>query len=295
MARGAEVEVAAVGHGVGGVEREVHEHLPQLDLVQINGQLAVGELRLHPHAARQNFLQHGGDARDDLVEVVVIFFAGRAVVQLPDALGQLARLDGRAADHVEAVAERGVLAEFGPERFAQRHDAGHDVAEIMRQTHRQRAEVFLPRQVQQPAFGDGLPADVEPDAFVAEQETVAAEHGLAMFPEVADPAGLHVADAKGAGQFRRQTRRFAQPGHERRGVGLVDRLPEKFRVPLPFGGRNAGQLLDARADEGETEIGPLAENDARPAMDQIFQLHLGAQHPLERIVDGDAAPGIFRK
>jgi len=112
--------------------------------------------------------------------------------------------------------------------FAQGNNSRHDVTEIMREPHRERAEIFLPRHVQQAAFGNRLACDVQPDAFVTEQEPVAAEHRLAMLPEIRHPSRFDVADAKHAGHISRRAEAVAQASHQRLGIGLVDHVPEMF-------------------------------------------------------------------
>ena len=75
-------------------------------------------------------------------------------------------------DQHEAVSQRLVFLEFIFERLAQPDDSSHHVAEIVGETHRERAEIFFPRHVQKAAFGDGLARDVEPDAFVSAQRSL---------------------------------------------------------------------------------------------------------------------------
>ena len=75
-------------------------------------------------------------------------------------------------------------------------------------------------------------------------------------------------------------------------VGFVDHLPEMLRLPAPILRRNARELLDPWAHKRETEVRTLAENDSRPAMDQVVHLGLRADQPVEHRVGGGPPPGF---
>ncbi|MPN64867.1 hypothetical protein SDC9_212645 [bioreactor metagenome] len=67
----------------------------------------------------------------------------------------------------------------------------------MGQPNREGGQRIFPGGTGEPFFGDGLPGDVQPDAFVGQDQPRPASNSLAMFEKVSDLARLQVAYAKG--------------------------------------------------------------------------------------------------
>jgi hypothetical protein len=75
----------------------------------------------------------------------------------------------------------------------------------------------------------------------------------------------------------------------------MDHIPKASGGTATIGGWQAGPLLDPGRDENETEIGPLTENDAGPAMGEILELSLSAQKALEGLPVNFTGRKSFRK
>ena len=70
--------------------------------------------------------------------------AGFSMMQLHNPVNELTRLHGMLFDEVQPLIKLMRGTHLGQEGFAQRMNAGHDVAEIMRQSHREDGQRFFP-------------------------------------------------------------------------------------------------------------------------------------------------------
>src|SRR5690349_5678887 len=112
-----------------------------------------------------------------------------------NALNHLIGLNRVAFNQRKAFLERMLFLDLRLKRFAEREDAGHNVAEIVRETHRDDGERFLPGGARETLFRNGLPRHIQPNAFVTEQKAVAAVERLAMFEYIGDASRQRVADS----------------------------------------------------------------------------------------------------
>jgi hypothetical protein len=126
---------AAVGHGVAGVEHEVHHHL--LELAPVGGDVAAarrGLGRLHDeldvladHAAEHR--REPGDHLGDREHGRLHHAAAAEGEDLPREAGGAA---GRVADHLDVLARRGAVREVGKREVGGAQDAGEHVVEVVR-------------------------------------------------------------------------------------------------------------------------------------------------------------------
>src|ERR1043166_7884251 len=80
-------------------------------------------------------------------------------------------------------------------QLTERTDAGDDVAEIVQQTTCESRKTFFPRTRGQAVLGNFLPCDVEPHAFVAEQQAIAGADGRPDIEEIKMCARLRIEHA----------------------------------------------------------------------------------------------------
>ena len=98
MPAGAKRQLSPVGHGVGGIEGEIDDHLLQLDRIDVERQLAWRQLGLHMDTAWQDLLKQVKEAFNRLVQILVTLLTRQSLVELAYAMGQPAGLHRRLAD-----------------------------------------------------------------------------------------------------------------------------------------------------------------------------------------------------
>ena len=190
-------ELAPVGHGVHGIEQQVDQHLAELHGIHINRQRAIVGAGLQLDPARNDLGGELGYLFKQFIQVMVIPLTRLAVMQADDPMHQLARLPGIVHDQGHVLTVGITRLDLMEELLAQRADAGHQIAEIMGQPHRQHRQSFLPGGGRKPALGNRLPGDVEPKAFVAEHNAVGRHHRIPVLMQIRDPARRRVANAVG--------------------------------------------------------------------------------------------------
>ncbi len=293
VAGGGEGEETSLRHGIGGIEQQVDDDLAEFHHVEMDAERNGGQVGVHLNAAGQGFADQFDQVGGDVVEVVKIALAGLAEVEVDHAFDQLAGLEGVLLDQAQTLVEGMVGSGLFEELFAQGMDAGDDVGEVMRHAQGEDGEGFLPGGGGEAAFGDGLAGDIEPDDFETQEESVAADGGLAAFENVGDAPGEGVADAiRGGDGLAGMGGAFALLLQFDR-IGLVDQLPEKLGAKIPVLRRNAGEFLDVGAGEGDAEIRPLAEDDAGPAPGHAFQAGFGAEEAHEHLAAGGGVVEVF--
>lgn len=195
---GFEVEIASLGHGVGGVKGKVDENLAKLDGVDVEGELFGGEFGVERDAA-DGFADDFEGIGDEFVGAVVIALADFALVEAENALDELGGLHGVALDEAKSLKKVVTLIHRALIGLAEGIDPGHDVAEVMSEAHSEDTEGFFPDRRSEAFLGDHLAGDIDPGAIVTENEAVAAEDGFAALQNIGDFACFDVPNAKGGG------------------------------------------------------------------------------------------------
>ncbi len=130
--RQAEGEMTAVGHGVAGVEGQVHQHLLQLGGVAMHYRL--GQVVAHREADifRQGPFQQFDHCARQREQVERGASQGRAPTEIENLADEVGGVIGLLANHAQVVP--GAVGQFlhFTEQFSVEHDRAHDSVEVVR-------------------------------------------------------------------------------------------------------------------------------------------------------------------
>ena len=122
---------AALGHGIAGVEDQVHEDLEELDRVALFHLPGATQIALDVHARRQKRPQGSERLDKKLIDINGLTETLLVVAKKHQALGQLARAGDRHLDFAQLAVTRTVAVLLGQEQFHVRADDLGAVVEIV--------------------------------------------------------------------------------------------------------------------------------------------------------------------
>ncbi len=202
---------------------------------------------------------------------MVVTLTDLPLMQGKNALNQLSRLKGIAFDQPKSLMHFLLRIDRALVGLTQGINSSHDVAEVVRKSHREDTKSFLPNSGSQPLLSNGLARNIDPGPIIAQNQAVAAQHRFAPLEDVRNFARLAVADAKcGCNRFASLALRKLSLKLAR--IRFMNDIPEFLGPPTPVLDRDPGPILDLLGNKTESEIRPLTEQDAWPLAAEQFYL-----------------------
>lgn len=251
-----------IPHGVDAIEGEREEGLLQLHRIGLDRELFRCGFGDHFNAPGNRASQDLGGVLHNGIQVEIRPFAGAGEMQLLKALDELSGLLRVAFDEGQAFTEgmiRFQLAEIG---VTEAMHPGDDVVDVVRITGSETGQRFSPVGGFQAVRCMGKRRFILPKPFVALDDAGLAAHRSANFADMSNSAGRRVTKSKAACERGSRGFRVFQMLPDPLGIRFMNALQKLGGILLPGLDGNAGPQFDARAHEGELEIGGLPKQNS---------------------------------
>ena len=135
-------ESSALGHGVAGIHREVHQDLIHHPGVRVDEQRCGRVVKLQTHVFAQDALEHFGDVDDDVVQIEVVRLQRLTPAEQEQLAGEIGRaLDGL-ADLLAVIPLRRQKTACGFQQTGLHLNDRENVVEVVRHAAGQMADGF---------------------------------------------------------------------------------------------------------------------------------------------------------
>ena len=288
-------ELAARGHGVARVDREVHDHLLQLTGVGPDGAQRRSQHGRQLHVLAQQPAQHFLELAHEGVQVYHARLQHLLAAEGEQLAGEPGGAIRRLVNLVRILAPRVLGSQILEQQVGVPRDRGEDVVEVVRDTPRQSPHGFHLLRLAQLLLQQDALGDVPPDAQDTDEPVVAQ---LGRGRELGEAV---IAPARMDAELRRGPLLAPHhPAEQLEGERQVLRVHELVeRLAEPVAARRARDRFERGIERRDHPVGGEREDHVPHALHQRAVLLLGVAQRLLRVlalrdiaeVDHDGADG----